>query len=316
MKIIARSGVALLAALALLALVALLVGGGVAATTLARRSVTLTQTDARLTAAADDALGSVLAAPAAYALADLPLGIAHTVAVAASDPHLTVAVQVTRLPAGLLWLVADVSTNDAVRGHRRVNLVARFPLAGAAPPAPLVARGDVVARSNVSLFADTSGEADCATPSAPGAMVGMSSSAALPDSALVLHSNVADDSATYLVGSALWSGTAPPGVTHVQGDTTLGGGVVDGLLLVDGTLIIAGAVTGTGLIVARGPIRVTTGSLTFTGALLSYAPTAAGAPAVDLANASIRYAPCAALQTLRHASPPRPVRQRSWAELF
>ena len=58
------------------------------------------------------------------------------------------------------------------------------------------------------------------------------------------------------------------------------------------------------------------GGLTVTGALMSFAAPTDGAAAIDLAGATIRYAGCTVARAFRVAFPPRPVRDRSWAELF
>jgi hypothetical protein len=111
-------GVALFAALALMSVIALLVAGAVASTRASQRASRLARTDALLTTAADYAgMFSVTS----ETTADLPLG-APTVldAPIPGAPDLNVSVSVTRLPAGVLWMVADALAG-ADRGHRRVN---------------------------------------------------------------------------------------------------------------------------------------------------------------------------------------------------
>jgi hypothetical protein len=38
--------------------------------------------------------------------------------------------------------------------------------------------------------------------------------------------------------------------------------------------------------------------------------------AISLSSGTIDYAPCIVARELRRASPPRPVRERSWSEIF
>jgi hypothetical protein len=314
----ARRGVALLAALAVLGLVGLLVAGGFAAATIAARSSDVARVDALLTASADFALNTVLGAPSA--LVDLPLGVATPITVPSPDSSVAIVASATRLPAGVLWIVADARTSDVLQGRRRFGLVARFPIPATMPPAPLIARGNVAAGSGATFLSDTSRDAECAESLGAAAVIAPGSVAGLPDGAASQSSPSAADSSTYYMAvAALWSRAPPdamPGVTHVRGDTTLGGGSFSGVLLVDGALTVAGPLTISGLVIARGPIDASAGSVNLTGAMMSYAPDSAAAPAIRLGAASIRYSPCAVARALRAALPPRPVRQRSWAELF
>ncbi|HVX40058.1 MAG TPA: hypothetical protein VHB25_10835, partial [Gemmatimonadaceae bacterium] len=78
---------------------------------------------------------------------------------------------------------------------------------------------------------------------------------------------------------------------------------------------ITGAWTVHGLVVARGRVDAAAGSLSLSGALLSYAPTV-DSTAIDLGAGAITWSPCTVQRALRRVLGARPVRQRSWAELF
>ena len=109
----ARGGIALFAALAVMALIGLLVAGAVASSTAAQRSSRLSFTDAVLTTIADYALNTVLADPRGFGLADLTLGERAMFDIPVpTTKDARVVVGVTRLPGGVLWLVAD-ATIDA-----------------------------------------------------------------------------------------------------------------------------------------------------------------------------------------------------------
>jgi hypothetical protein len=127
---------------------------------------------------------------------------------------------------------------------------------------------------------------------------------------------VAADSNSYFLTRwqrAMLSSTAV-GVRRVSGDTTIAGGVFDGILLVDGAVTVAGPWIVTGMVAAGGPIRALAGGLNVTGALLS--AYAGPGRAIDLSGAAIRFAPCVVAAALRRVSSPRLVRERSWAELY
>ena len=146
---------------------------------------------------------------------------------------------------------------------------------------------------------------------APGAVVSGGDS-----SRVAMRPSAADTSGYYLTASQLATLDSAHTIVHVRGDTTLtGGSGLDGILIVDGSVTIVGAYRATGLIVARGPIVATGGGFSLTGAALSFA-TPASAPAIELSDATIRYSICAVARAFRVALAPRPVRQRSWAEVF
>jgi hypothetical protein len=314
----ARNGIALVAALGLMTLLGLMVAGAFAASLLAEQSSRLTQSDAVLAAGADYALTTILGDPRGYGLADLPLGQPRSFDVVVRDaPGVGATVVVTRLPAGILWLVADIASAGVDQGHRRVNMVARFPSPGALPAAAIVARGTVVARDDVSFGADTSGDPDCALASAWDVIIPAGATASLGDSTRAGGLPFAGDSATYYMKSrqvAMLDSLTT--VVHVRGDTTIVGGTFGGILLVDGSITVSGPFTVTGLVIARGAITAIAGGFSLSGAMMAFGNPLRGTTAAEVAHATIRYAPCAVANALKHATRPRPVPQRNWAELF
>ncbi|HEY9228052.1 MAG TPA: hypothetical protein VIP11_15455, partial [Gemmatimonadaceae bacterium] len=314
-----RNGVALFAALTLMAIVGLLIGGTLATSTLAQRSTRLAHSDAQLNAAADLALNTVLADWRGRGLADLPLGREVRFDVPIVGSPIAASVFVTRLANGVLWIVADAGdASGATRGRRRLNLVARWPWLGELPRAAIVARGRVRLASGVIVTADTTGEPDCRAPAVPPAvMVGPGSELVSADSVSVAIDPSAADSSTYYI--AHWQlplHDSTSRVVRVRGDTTLSGGSFNGVLLVDGRLTITGSVAASGLIVVRGEVDARLGSLTLTGALLSLAPYNISRFGIDIGAGLIRHSRCEIAKEFRHAIPLRPVRQRGWVELF
>lgn len=306
---------AFIAALGLVALLGVLIAGALASSIAARRATWLSQSDAALAASADYALGATLATWQESLLADLPLGVPRafesTVAQSAAV-HATVVA--TRLPDDLLWLVADARTGGVDRGRRRFGLIARFGVPGPPPPAAIVSRGNVTLGDVVASI-DTSGDADCAARG-DGADVVVAPGATwtVADSVRAATDPRALDSATYYLASRqrAWLDSAVA-VRHVIGDTTIAGGSYQGILLVDGALRITGPFTVTGFVIARGSIEAGD-SVFVTGAIASFAT--APQTAISLSSGAIRYAPCVIARMLRRASPPRPVRARSWSEIF
>lgn len=295
-----RSGIALVAALSLLALLGLAIAGAVASATIAQRAETLALSEGALASSADYALSTVLANPAMYALADLPLGDARSFDVAVPAAGVHAAVAVTRLPAGLLWLVSQASLDTAggLAARRRVNLIARFPVTGPTLAAPLISRGSISLGAGVVIVADSTpahADAECVV-----------STAATPI-------QTTDSVALFQTARQLAALDSAPGVRHVRGDTVISAGSFDGILFIEGALTVDGPFSLTGLAVVRGKIKSSAG-LTVTGGIVSHA--AGPGPAIDLAGAVIRYSPCEIGRVLRVAAPPRTARGRSWSELF
>src|SRR6185437_7174125 len=116
-RIQCRRGIALVAALALMTVLGLLVVGAVGSVVAAQRSTELARVDAALDAAADYGVGTVLADPRGYGLADLALGRAQSYSIPLVEGG-TAAVTATRLPGGIVWFVAALGAGGP-RGSRR-----------------------------------------------------------------------------------------------------------------------------------------------------------------------------------------------------
>ena len=313
-----RRGVALVAALTLLTVLGIVVAATVAISVTSQRGVHAGQSGATALAAAEFAVETVLGDPSRYSLSALALGQPARVTVPVVETSIVAAnVVITRLPNGILWLVGDAALAGPDSAERRVNLVAEFPRVGPLPVAGVEARGDVGLAADVNIGADTTGEAECAARSAtPRITIAPGASAAAAPGVAVEVSGVAADSNSYFLMAwqrTLLSGS-PSSFRRVSGDTTIAGGVFDGILLVDGALTVTGAWAVNGMVVAAGPIRALAGGLTVTGALLS--AYAGSGRAIDVSGATIRFAPCVVAAALRRVSSPRPVRERAWAELY
>jgi hypothetical protein len=318
MRLRARNGIALVAALGLMTLLGLMAAGAFAASFLGERSSRLAQSDAVLGAAADYAITTVLGDPRGNRLADLPFGQPRSFDVAVPDAaSVRATVVVTRLAAGVLWLVVDAAVGGVDQGHRRINVVARFPSPGALPPAGIVARGNVVARDGVSFGVDSTGDPDCAVASMLDVITPSGATVNVGDSTRVGALGVAGDSATYYMKPrqiAMLDSAAS--VVHVRGDTTIAGGTFSGILLVDGSITVTGPFAVTGLLIARGAMSAIAGGLSVSGAIMAYGDSPPDGAVLEIAHATIRFAPCTIANALKHAVAPRPVPQRSWSEVF
>lgn len=315
-----RPGIALLTALALLTLLGLIVAGSFAGIVLAARMSRWSQTDARLDAAAEYALYDPLAEWRAWDLAALHPGESRTRSPAGVPAGIAATVTATALPAGMVWIVADVHSTRGELGHRRLNLVARLPRADPLPRAAIVSRGDVRLGPAVHVEVDTAEALRCAAVPSADAVLGPVATMTVTNEpgSPVLHADTsgsAADSATYLLDGGGWAALAQGGgLSIAPGDLELGPGSTSGVLLVAGRLTITGPMSISGVVIALGGV-VATGGLTLTGALLSYVPVGALA-AVDLRDAVVRYAPCTVRYALESTGAPRPAGARSWAELF
>lgn len=304
---------ALVMALTLIMLLGLAVAGSFASTVALQRAARLSQDAAVLDAAADRALTTVVGDANAYGLASLRLGESRTLDVTMPDtPGILATVSVTRLPVGVLWMVASVTRGRDASYTRRVNLIARFPTGGA-PPAGLVTGGNLLLHDGVRFSVDTAQDADCAVGAAAAAIVGPGATVTVPAGVRVDTAEFARDSAFYHLTQRQIA-SAAAGVVHVAGDTTIDGGAFDGMFIVDGSLVVRGTFVASGLIVVRGGVDASDGALELRGALLVFA----APPNVStiLTAGIIEYSPCVVAHTLRVALSPRVVRLRSWAEFF
>jgi hypothetical protein len=288
-----RRGVALIAALSLLAMLGLIIIGAVAASSMSAHAIHLSLADGGLLGAADHAAGEVLADPLGFGLPDLPLQRTHMFDVPSPALGLATKASATRLPLGSYWVVGE-AVADAGTGRRRVGVIARTRWIGRPPTSPFVARGSTALSADVIVLPDSGGEPDCAVSAVP-----------LPiqttDSTLIFDT------------SSQWGALAArPGVRLTAGDTILSAGSFEGILMVAGNLTLDGPFEATGLIIARGRVRSTVG-FHLTGALVSQS---SADPSIDLHGATVRYAPCVVSRLLRRASPIVSLRSWGWAELF
>jgi hypothetical protein len=316
-RLAARRGIALIAALTLMTLLGIVVAALVASSISAQRATRLGQSDATALFSAEYAVATVLGDQSTYPLATLPLGQPRRFVISvAQTSSVRVDVAATRLPRGVLWLVGNASVTGVDSSERRVNLVAQFPNVAPLPLASIMSHGAVSLAADVIITIDTTGDADCAArATAPMVVTPSGASVIAEPSVRTATLPSAADSNSYLLTNWQRSLLRPSlGLKHVIGDTAIGGGSFDGILMVDGALNITGPFVVNGLVVASGSIRDTVGGLSVMGAILS----AYSGPgrAVDLAGANVRFAPCLVANALRLATPPRRVRDRSWAELF
>lgn len=309
-----RRGVAFVAALGLLMLLGVLVAGVAASSRVSQRVARLSHSDAILAASADYALNTLLSRWKESLLAELPLGVGTPFeSVVRQSIPVRVQSTATRLADGVLWLTADARLDGMEHGRRRFGLVARFPALGVVPPAAVIARGSVSV-GDVRFDRDTAGEADCAARDGAAILVAPGATWSSNDSVRAATDARAADSATFFMTSRQLAALAvAEDARIVAGDTTIAGGSYKGILLVGGALRITGPFVATGVVIARGPIAATD-SVHVTGALLSFAQSPS--TAIALRDGSIVYSPCAIARLLRLASPPRPVRERSWSEIF
>jgi hypothetical protein len=312
-----RRGVALFAALSLLALLGLLVAGGFATSLLDRQSAGVGRADAELSTAADYAVHTVLAGWETYGLADLRVGETRSAAINGGNVETHASVSATALPAGVLWLLASV-TRDGVEGARRTNLVARFPLVGFLPDAALTANGNVQLGADVQFSVDSTGDRGCSH--APAADVVLSPSAAITVAdttrtrITVSRRASASDSTRYLLSIDSTTQQNNPHVVYIAGDTTLTDGTIDGVLIVTGRLRITGRFVFSGVVIAGRGIDASLGEPIVRGAVLAFGTP--GATVVQFARASLQFASCVAFRALQLAHAPRRVRERSWAEMY
>jgi len=325
-----RTGIALLAAIATLSIVALLVLGGLASVASSQASLDTGRTGAELLAAANEAIAEVLADWPSLAADTLPAG--HTVQLPthAHRDGIASGTTVTALPGYIYWIAADAESSTPA-ADRTVNLLVAYPIQLGIPRSALIARGPVqvgagvrFTRTALSPVTDSCSAAasDVGTPSGAGLTLTAGADTTQP---VVTASSQAQDSAAFwpwpTASLAMLRANAtrlPAGASMrtvgamlaiSPGDVTLTGGSGSGILLVAGRMHITGPVSFSGIIVAAGGIEATPGaSAVITGGLVA-------GDTARLADVAIHYSQCA----MRHALarlPPRPVPGRSWMQLF
>lgn len=299
-------------------LLGLIIAGAFAASLSSERSSRLVHTDAQLSAAADYAVYTILGDPRGFHLGESALGQAQSYVIAPSGAvNIRANVSVTRLPHGVLWMTADVSLIGVDQGHRRINLVAHFPSLGGIAEAGVVARGNVVANDSVQFVPDTSSDPECAAAGAPDIVVAPGSMIVAGDSVRTsVRQSVADSATYYLLPRQLALLDSSASIVHVRGDTTIAGGTFSGIIIADGSITVTGPFALTGLLVARRSISAVASGFSVTGAMLAFGANSGSAPTIEVAHAIIRFSPCVITTALRLALHPKPVPQRSWAELF
>jgi hypothetical protein len=312
-----RRGVALFAALSLLALLGLLVAGGFATSLLDRRSAGVARTDAELTTAADYALYTALAGWETYGLAELRVGETRSLAVNTGIYATRASVSATPLPSGMLWLLASV-TRDGADGTRRGNLVARFPFVAYRPDAALTSNADVQIGADVHFSVDSTGDRGCAQIPISDVLLSPSAAINITDTTrtritIARRASVAD-STRYVLAIDSTTRRNNPHVIYIAGDTTLTDGSIDGVLIVTGRLRITGRFVFSGVVIAGRGIDATLGEPIVRGAVLAFGTP--GTTVVQFARASLQFASCVAFRALQMAHAPRRVRERSWAEMY
>jgi hypothetical protein len=103
-------------------------------------------------------------------------------------------------------------------------------------------------------------------------------------------------------------------IIHVNGDLRLDGGYGQGILLVSGDLEVTGGAEFYGPVIVKGSLRTTGAGARFIGGVM--AANVELDPDADPGNAVIAYSSCALATALQASAPGRPVRERSWAEIF
>ena len=327
-----RSGVALIAALMLLSLLALMTAGGFAAAVAVRRAGSAARAQAAVMTDADGAIGSVVANWFPLGLSQLALGQTATQVMAGSNAT-SDSVSITRLPSNVFWIVASASTDFPERARRRENLILRLPPLRTAPGAAFTSMGNVGVGAAVKLDRDTAVQAGvpCGNSGANVMLAPGASLFAEPGGSIasIVSSNqtAAGDTTTYELLPQGWSSfvarrstSYQPGarvtlttqpILYGTGDLVVDGGSGQGLLLVQGNLTIDGPTQFRGLIVARGGITITAAT-DVTGAVMSVG----SGSVVSLQNVSIHYSACAVAAVVAAASAPRPAVGRSWVEMF
>lgn len=328
----ARRGMALVAVLAVVGLLAVLAIATLSVTTRLNQGSALAARDARLDAAASYALATALIEWRQRGLSSLGAGGSRQIVVVVPGSPVSAAVMVTRLDSALFWIVAEAVAVDDAR--RRENMVVRLSIPRTDSMPPLLAGGDV---SLSQLFTVVRDSASRCAPVAPDLMLGPGASLTTVDglpSSLTIQRSLAADDPTLLshIGSlatatlaasadvVLPAGAtvpAPLGVVHASGDLTLVGGAGQGVLLVDGLLTLAGPVSFAGLIVARGGIVTTADGADISGAMRTGPGGTDEHGTLDITRQfTFRPSVCATQTVLRSAVIPRAVSGRAWAEMY
>jgi hypothetical protein len=330
--IASRRGMALVAMVVIVSLVAILAVATLSVTTRLDQGSSLAIRDARLDAAASYALTTALVQWRSESFSTIGGGSSRSLGVPIVGSSIAASITVTRLNAELFWVVAEATDVDHSRRSESMILRLTLPRADSIPA--FVAGGDVLLTRQVAVVRDTQPQCNL---SVPDLMIGPHASLTSPDGALppvtVARSHATTDS-SYQLGldsfdvaavaasadAVLPAGAvveAPNGVVHGIGDVTLTGGVGQGILVVDGRLNFAGPVDFAGMIVARGGVVTTGGGAVVTGSIRTGPAIGGLAPTLAILNPfEIHPSACLVQTVLTSALTPHLVLGRPWAEMY
>jgi cytoskeletal protein CcmA (bactofilin family) len=104
-------------------------------------------------------------------------------------------------------------------------------------------------------------------------------------------------------------------VIHVSGDLKVTTGRGQGILLVDGDFTVAGNFVFTGVVIARGALKMTGTGNKIVGAVLAATVSVDDNVALS-GNTSIQYSSCALISALSATAYPKAARQRGWVDVM
>jgi hypothetical protein len=326
-----RAGIALVAVLSTLALLAVLTAGSLATTSALRSGARLGIAGTQTMTATEFALELPAAEWRSRAVADLAVGATTSWADG------TGAVAITRISPTLVWMVAEG------RGHpdalRRAGRVLRIPDLPFDSLGIVTAAGPVVVGNNVTIAPPTSLESLCgadllgrivlaqgqtvrdmegSTVTSPPSVARANDTTVYKGIDRLMSLYLGSIAEVSLPGGASITLAGPEQFVHAAGSIAVTGGAGAGILYVDGALEISGQTTFSGLIVATGGVTLSGGPTSITGLIVSGPGPDPVHPATTyLAGvATLRPALCAVRAALQSLIPPRPVGGRSWAELY
>ncbi len=102
---------------------------------------------------------------------------------------------------------------------------------------------------------------------------------------------------------------------HVLGDLRVNTGSGQGVLLVDGDITVAGNFAFTGVVIARGGLKMTGTGNKITGAVMAASVDVTDNVALA-GNTSLQYSSCALLASLSASAYPKQAMQRAWVDMY
>jgi hypothetical protein len=292
-----RRGVALVAALLMVALLGLLTAGIIAAAGRLRDGSGLAQRDAELVAAAEYALNSTVVNWNGLGLAALTVGMSQSLTVSVPGSPFTVTVSAIRLQSALYWIVADVPAADS--SHRRLNLIVRSGAIDLDSIAPIVSAGNVsITAPAIAIGVTAATAATCSAAAEPAIVLGpaaqltWAAADSSPVLAVVRQASAAYPASYSHVGGSTWAQlqraaaiVLPPSAT-IQVDPTAActeGSAVDWgdprtgaaascaqfipLIVATGDVVVTGGV-GQGMLLVQGHLHIE-GPFEFTGVIVA-----------------------------------------------